>query len=137
LRDFGQSLKLQALEVSSRAYTHDAVGAGGGFVGEFAVAAAALGATINQVRKRLGCVGAPLKDFVTTQAMSSSLRIGALFRDIRLGESFELNQHRKRVFSRSQRCRVFRLQWLGLVSDRSRGQQAIPCPHSVVLGTAE
>jgi hypothetical protein len=52
LRDFFDSLRAQGLEVSTPWVTHDAVGAGGGFRGEFVVAAAAaFGATINQVRK--------------------------------------------------------------------------------------
>jgi hypothetical protein len=53
LRDFHQELKSHGLEVSSRWYTHDAVGSGGGFVGEFVLAAAVLAPLIKELRKLL------------------------------------------------------------------------------------
>ncbi len=56
LRDFSEALKSQGLGVSSRWHTNDAVGAGGGFVGEFVLAAAVLGTSIQQIRKLIETV---------------------------------------------------------------------------------
>jgi hypothetical protein len=51
LHDLFASLKTQGLEVSSTFATRDAVGAAGGFSGEFVVAVTAFGIAVNQVRK--------------------------------------------------------------------------------------
>src|SRR5580693_2014800 len=52
LHDLFASLKAQGLEVSSTFATRDAVGAAGGFNGEFVIAAVtAFGIAVNQVRK--------------------------------------------------------------------------------------